>query len=142
MAVNRIVPTESQRASSQMHLDNRAAWTYVRLGGVRYIAMPNSTGKRVYMVRADGQGCECPAYQKWGYSKCSHMLAAIEAANHDALEAWLAAGIEPTPAPEPVKAKKSYSDLFSPTCRARGCTDDIEAGDALYCKRHQLVDAF
>jgi hypothetical protein len=38
-------------------------------------------------------------------------------------------------------AIERYRELFPPTCQARGCTDDAEQ-DEMFCKRHQLVDAF
>jgi hypothetical protein len=143
MAVSRIVPTESQRASAQVHLSRRDEWTYFRVDGVRYIRMPNERRTRLYTVRADGRGCACDAYQKYGYSACSHMLAVREAANHDVLAAWTAeqeaAPVAPKPADQP-KPKRGYSELF-PTCQASGCQDDPEPHEP-YCWRHVVVSAF
>lgn len=85
-----MIPTESQRASAACHLERRSEWTFYRVAGVRYVAMPSGRSGRVYRVRADGTGCECDAYQKWNYSACAHMLAIREAANHDAIAEWLA----------------------------------------------------
>lgn len=136
-----LTPTASQIASSKAHLDRRDSWRYYRVDGVRYIAMTSGTSGIVYNVRADAAGCSCPAYQKRGYSVCSHMLAAREAANHDALAAWLGepAPVQPKQADRP-KPLKRYEDLM-PTCKATGCQDDPERGEP-FCWRHAVVSAF
>jgi len=83
------IPTESMTASAQAHLELRNEWRYYRLRGVRYVAMASAGSGTVHQVRADGRGCDCPAYQVWGYSACSHMLAVREAMHHDALRTWV-----------------------------------------------------
>lgn len=145
------VPTESQRASAQIHLSRREQWRYVWIKGERYIAMPSSNGRGVYVVRADGRGCSCPAYLKGCYSICSHMLAAKEAANRDALAEWLSTGEQPSISdeskpvarPKPVsetKVRPTYRDIFG-VCDQTTCDGD-RVKDERYCSRHVLVDAF
>lgn len=82
-------PTESMRASAQAHLELRGTWRYYRQGGVRYVAVTSANSGRVRQVRADSNGCDCDAYLVWGYTACSHMLSVREAANRDALTAWV-----------------------------------------------------
>ena len=41
----------------------------------------------------------------------------------------------------PREQLQRYRELFPPDCQAKGCTDVAEK-DELFCKRHQLVDAF
>lgn len=88
MATQTMVPSASVQAKAAVLLHERAGWTFYRREGVPMIAMPS--GEHVYAVRRDGRGCECLAYKKSeGRLLCSHRLAAIEAANHDALSTWI-----------------------------------------------------
>lgn len=88
MAVNSL-PTASQLASAEAHLFYRQDWRFYRVNGVRYVSMKSGTSGRIYQVRADGQGCSCDAYQKWGYVICSHGLAVVNAATIETLAAFV-----------------------------------------------------
>ena len=136
--------TASQQASARAHFERRDTWHHVRIAGTRYVMMTSANSGHLYAVRADAQGCSCLAYQH-GYPVCSHQLAIrleieeraeIERQHQVALAAWLDTMDEPAPKP-----RVAYSDLFAPTCRARGCTDDAAPGEK-DCHRHMLVDAF
>ena len=139
MVVN-TVPSASQIASSRVHLERRAEWRTVRVDGVRYVKLPSGRSGALYTVRADGKGCSCKWYQQTG-GTCAHMLAVREAANHDALDAWLSEPVEPMPADRPkVKPLLTY-DQIVPACAQDGCNDLPEPRER-YCWRHVLVDAF
>jgi hypothetical protein len=145
MAVSRIVPTESQRASSQCHLGRRDEWRAYRVDGVRYYAITSGKSGRVYRVRADGTGCECAAYQTWGYSACSHMLAVREAAHHDQMQDWLDDQSDSLMDEyDAQQAYKGYQAMLTLArlggfCVERGCQSDSVKGSD-FCAAHDLTD--
>src|SRR3954471_20312039 len=78
------VPTPSQWAAASLHLERRADWRFVHIGGTRYAVVPSGRSGHVYQVRDDAAGCSCPWYTKTG-QRCSHMLALELAATADEL---------------------------------------------------------
>jgi hypothetical protein len=145
MAVSKLIPTESQRASAQCHLSNRDEWIAYRSNGVRYYAITSATSGRIYHVRADGAGCDCPAYQVWGYSACSHMLAVREAAHHDAMQEWLDDQTDDLLAEyDAQQAYRGYQAALTLArlggfCVERGCQNDSARGSD-FCEDHDLRD--
>lgn len=135
------VPSATVLAKKAELVQQADQWRTVRDAktGQRVIVMPNCDGSRVYYVQPDGKACSCKAGQHGII--CAHRLAAIERANHDALEAWLSAPVEPKPAdrasPKPLKR---YEDICPP-CAQIGCQDSPEPRER-YCWRHLTVDAF
>lgn len=128
MAVN-TVPSPSVVARAACLLEARSTWATIRHQGMRRVVIPSDSGS-VYYVDPQGRACSCKAGQRGLY--CSHRLAVTEAANHDALAAFLASppSVEPAPAPKP---RKSYGDIFR-ACTVDGCDED--AGRSGYCLEH------
>jgi hypothetical protein len=134
MAMNS-VPSASVQAKSRALLEIRADWSVIRdkATGQRRIVMPSLTNDgHVYYVETMGKACSCKAGQHG--LMCGHKLAAIEAANRDALESWLiemAAPIEPKTAdrPQPIK---TYEELY---CAEPSCDDPPKRGSKR-CRRH------
>lgn len=115
MATTLYHPTKSQWAAAAMHLDRRDEWRYFRSAGVRYVSIISGRSNRLWIARADADGCGCPWSQNTA-TPCSHRIA-LEL---DALEAEL---IEARDAAEPVAA------LF-PRCRSCGSRTDQQPCDA------------
>lgn len=80
-------PTASQWASATVHLERRSEWRYFWRENVRYVSIISGRSNRLYVARADADGCSCPWSQNpWsGSTPCSHRIA-LEL---DALEADL-----------------------------------------------------
>lgn len=139
----RMIPTESQRASAQAHLSQRDQWRAYRVNGVRYYALTSATSGRIYHVRADGAACDCPAYQRGGYSACSHMLSVREAAHHDAMAEWLADQadqlLEEYAAQQANARREAVLTLarLGGFCAEAGCQEDSERGED-FCSEHRL----
>jgi len=138
------VPTASQIASAARHLADRAAWTFYRVSGVRYVAMQSATSGKTYTVRADGRGCSCRFYEVH-QALCAHALAVIEAANQDNLSAYLADAADELLAEyEATQAYQGYQAVMTLArmggfCPERGCQNDAVRGED-FCRSHLLVD--
>ena len=107
------VPSASVQAKSRALLEMRSQWATVRdaRSGQRRIVMPSLTENgRVYYVHPTGDACSCKAGQNG--LMCGHRLAAREAANRDALQAWLDEGVTPMLAAN-VAGVKAYVDAAS-----------------------------
>ena len=109
--------TPSQWALAGMHLDRRSEWTFFRVNGERYVALPSGNSGKTYWVRADGAGCSCPFYSA-RLEQCSHMLSVYLDATMDDLA-------------EAPASLKSLRDTM-PGC-AGGCGNLVEARDGLWC---------
>lgn len=107
MAVQTKPITASQFASAITHLERRSEWRTVRIDNVRYISLVSGRSNRVYLARADADGCSCIWSQTMS-SPCSHRIAI----DLDALEQELAEA--------PIMA-----DLFT-RCARVGCTELCE----------------
>lgn len=112
MAVNTL-PSASVLAKKASLLEKRDEWRTIRCNGMRRVVMPNETGSRVYLVDPRGKACNCKAGQ-FG-TLCAHRLAVIEAANQDAIQAW-------------VDEQQDAAPLF-PRCRSCGRRSDYQPCD-------------
>jgi hypothetical protein len=80
-------PTASQWAAAAMHLDRRDEWRYFRSAGVRYVSIISGQSNRLWIARADADGCGCPWSQKT-FTPCSHRIALeLDALEADLIEA-------------------------------------------------------
>lgn len=84
MTQTSIAPTQSQWASAMTHLEQREEWRFLRISGIRYVSLVSGRSNRVYLARADADGCSCPFYVQTG-RQCSHMLAIYLATTEDEL---------------------------------------------------------
>lgn len=137
-------PTASQWASATVHLERRDEWLYYWREGVRYVRIISGRSNRLYVARADADGCSCAWSQNpWsGGTPCSHRIAleldALEEELRDVLaEQGRAAGFA---GQGEVESVKPIEELWA-TCKASGCDEDPEPREQ-FCFRHVLVDAF
>ena len=159
MATKISTVSEYVEKKARQLLQRRDEWRWVRNArtGVSFVAVPSPCTDRrcergpeshdhIHAVHPLGKGCDCPAVQTWGASTCSHARAVQLAQEEDAQAAVVEAGsnldrVHAETMATVSRPRVPYADLFAPTCRARGCTDDAAPGEA-DCHRHQLVDAF
>lgn len=111
--------TPSQFASAAMHLDRQSEWTWFRVNGDRYVALPSGNSGKTYWVRAAADGCSCPFYANT-LGQCSHMLSVYLQATEDELEQEYVIGSA---------SLKAMRDLYPPC--AAGCGAITEGN--LFC---------
>jgi hypothetical protein len=87
MTMTAYTPTASQWAAAAMHLERRDEWRYFWSAGVRYVSIISGRSNRLWIARADADGCACPWSQKT-FAPCSHRIALeLDAMEADLIEA-------------------------------------------------------
>lgn len=128
--------TASQFASAITHLERRSEWRTVRIDGVRYISLVSGRSNRVYLARADADGCSCIWSQTMS-SPCSHRIAI----DLDALEQELAEA--PTLADLYQRcARVGCQELCEGTTLCDDCAALQERSERMAAARARIVEAW